>query len=174
MTSPSADPPLLQVNCLNYRYPSGVEALHDVTFSINRGERVGLVGPSGAGKSTLLLHLNGLLPDRLPASDQTSIFVNGTAVTKNQVDLVRQQVGLLFQNPEDQLFCPTVEEDVAFGPTQQELSEDEVTALVEAALKEVNLLELSERPINQLSYGQKKRACLAGPFACQPQLLALD
>ncbi|QDU81158.1 Cobalt import ATP-binding protein CbiO [Polystyrenella longa] len=174
MTSLLPASSLLRIEQLNYSYPSGVQALHSLSFEIHQGERVGLVGPSGAGKSTLLLHLNGLLPERLPEPDCASVFVNNQPVSKSGIDTIRQQVGLLFQNPEDQLFCPTVEEDVAFGPRQLQLTEAEVLQRVEDALAQANLFELRHRPISQLSYGQKKRACLAGLFACHPQLLALD
>ncbi|MAT15826.1 MAG: cobalt ABC transporter ATP-binding protein [Planctomyces sp.] len=174
MNSDLPSTPLLRVQGLNYRYPSGLEALREVTFTMGKGERVGLVGPSGAGKSTLLLHLNGLLPERLPRLRDASVYLNDEPVTAATVDSIRRLVGLLFQNPEDQLFCPTVEEDVAFGPEQLGLSALQIQERVDRALETANVTALRSRPVSQLSYGQKKRACLAGLFACEPLMLALD
>ncbi|MEZ6047590.1 MAG: ABC transporter ATP-binding protein [Planctomycetaceae bacterium] len=164
----------IEVDHLSYSYPSGVKALDNLTFQLQTGERVGLVGPSGAGKSTLLMHLNGLLPEKLPLPEQAAVKIEGLRVAKAELPRVRQKVGLLFQNPEDQLFCPTVEEDVAFGPVQLKLFAEEINQRVTESLRQVNLLELRSRPVSQLSYGQKKRACLAGLFACHPKILALD
>jgi energy-coupling factor transporter ATP-binding protein EcfA2 len=177
-----AEPPaLLEVVGLSYRYGSGPPALDDVRFTLRDGETVGLVGPSGAGKSTLLLHLAGLLPEPLPArrglaegDSFVGIRVLGTPVCRETVSEVRRAVGLLFQDPDDQLFCPTVAEDVAFGPLNLGLPRAEVLRRTEAALEAVDLRGCGPRPILHLSTGERKRACLAGLLACGPRLLALD
>ncbi len=162
----------LEVRGLGYRYPDGTTALRDVAFSVGEGERVGLVGPNGAGKSTLLLHLNGLLPERPPA--EPAVRVLGTPVAEPDLARVRAQVGLLFQDPDDQLFCPTVWEDVAFGPQQLGLRGDALALRVAQALEQVGLAGFEERPPHHLSRGEKRRVCLAGLLACEARLLALD
>ena len=162
----------LEVRGLGYRYPDGTTALRDVAFSVGEGERVGLVGPNGAGKSTLLLHLNGLLPERPPA--EPAVRVLGTPVAEPDLARVRAQVGLLFQDPDDQLFCPTVWEDVAFGPQQLGLRGDALARRVAQALEQVGLSGFEERPPHHLSRGEKRRVCLAGLLACEARLLALD
>ncbi len=162
----------LEVRGLGYRYPDGTAALHDVSFTVGEGERVGLVGPNGAGKSTLLLHLNGLLPERSSASPAVRVF--GTPAAEPHLAEVRARVGLLFQDPDDQLFCPTVWEDVAFGPQQLGLGGEALAARVERALEQVGLSGFDERPPHHLSRGEKRRACLAGLLACDARLLALD
>jgi energy-coupling factor transporter ATP-binding protein EcfA2 len=173
--------PLLHVRNLSYRYPNGQPALHDVTFDIAAGETVGLVGPNGAGKTTLLLHLNGLLPDdaALPIGDKSNaseagIHVAGLPISKRHLPEIRRQVGLLFQDPDDQLFCPTVGEDVAFGPLNLGLPVDEVKRRVVESLNAVGLVGYEMRGTQRLSFGERRRACLAGVLACQPSLLALD
>jgi energy-coupling factor transporter ATP-binding protein EcfA2 len=184
---------LLRVRNLSYRYPNGQPALHDVKFDIAAGESVGLVGPNGAGKTTLLLHLNGLLPDEaaLPSgasvplaqpvargqdsiSDGVAIHVASRPMSRAHLAEIRRQVGLLFQDPDDQLFCPTVGEDVAFGPLNLGLSVDEVKRRVVESLNAVGLAGYENRGTQRLSFGERRRACLAGVLACQPTLLALD
>jgi len=162
----------LDVRNLHYRYPDGTDALRGVDFAVTEGERVGLVGPNGAGKSTLLLHLNGLLPEA--PGPQPSVHVFGTPVAAPHLEGIRARVGLLFQDPDDQLFCPTVGEDVAFGPQQMGLSKDETRARVEEALAQVGLGGFEGRVPHHLSRGQKRRACLAGLLAGRPRLLVLD
>lgn len=162
----------LQVERLSFRWDDGTPALHDVTFSVGPGERVGLVGPNGAGKSTLLLHLNGLLPER-PAAEPT-VRVFGTPVAPPHLHAVRAQVGLLFQDADDQLFCPTVGEDVAFGPAQQGVTGAALDARVRHALEQVGLVGFEDRHPQRLSVGEKRRACLAGLLASEPKLLVLD
>jgi len=162
----------IELRGLRYRYPDGREALRGIQLCIQPGECVGLIGPNGAGKSTLLLHLNGILPERL--AGEPAVFVNGTPLTKTSVVGLRQQVGLLFQDPEDQLFCATVREDVAFGPTQFGLPPAEVERRVEDALQKVGLPGFAQRSPHFLSQGEKSRVCLAGVLACQPSILVLD
>ena len=162
----------LDVRDLRYRYADGTPALHGVSFGVAEGERVALVGPNGAGKSTLLLHLNGLLPERGSATPAVHVF--GTPVAEPHLAAIRAQVGLLFQDPDDQLFCPTVWEDVAFGPQQLGWREPEVSERVAGALAQVGLRGFEDRLPQHLSRGEKRRACLAGLLACDARLLALD
>jgi cobalt/nickel transport system ATP-binding protein len=165
----------LELRQLSFRYPSGRTALDDVSCSIGTGERVAVVGPSGAGKSTLLMHLNGLLPSPSLLTDEVAqVFVNSAAVTKPRLREVRQTIGFLFQDPDDQLFCPTVREDIAFGPLNLGLSPDEVINRVDRSLVAVGLPEHGHRNPSQLSTGERKRVCLAGVLACQPSILVLD
>jgi cobalt/nickel transport system ATP-binding protein len=163
---------LLSVRDLRYRYPDGHQALCGLSFTLAPGERVALIGPNGAGKSTLLLHLNGLLPDR-PAA-QAAIVVDGLPLVEANLPEVRRRVGLLFQDPDDQLFCPTVWEDVAFGPQQLGLREPELSRRVRDSLLRVGLSGFEERLPHHLSRGEKRRVCLAGLLACDARLLVLD
>ena len=162
----------IEVSNLSYRYHDGTQALRGVSFHVAPGECVGLLGPNGSGKSTLLLHLNGLLPEKPAADDAVRIF--GQPITPETLAAVRRQVGLVFQDPDDQLFCPTVAEDVAFGPQQLGLSEAQVKPRVQQALAQVGLSASGHRATHHLSHGEKRRACLAGVLACEPGLLVLD
>jgi energy-coupling factor transporter ATP-binding protein EcfA2 len=162
----------VDVQNLRYRYADGTAALKDVTFSIAEGERVGLIGPNGAGKSTLLLHLNGLLPER--PSPLPAVRVLGTPVAEPHLPAIRAQVGLLFQDPDDQLFCPTVWEDVAFGPQQLGLTGEALSSCIARALAQVGLAGYDERLPHHLSRGEKRRVCLAGLLACEARVLVLD
>ena len=164
--------PAIQVTKLNFNYPDGKEALRDVSFFVSSGECVGLVGPNGSGKSTLLLHLNGILPDAFDGSSK--VVINGKSITRNTVNEIRRDVGLMFQDPDDQLFCPTVFEDIAFGPRQFGLSEKEIRLRVERALAQTGLSGFENRFPYHLSNGEKRRVCLAGVLACEPLVLALD
>ena len=153
---------------LHYHYPDGTPALHGVSFSVPAGEKVCLAGPNGAGKSTLLLCLAGLLQAR----GALLVDGNGGAHDGRQVDPSR--VGLVFQNPDDQLFCPTIGEDVAFGPRNQGRPESEVQQVVFASLAAVGLDGFAGRCAHHLSGGERKRAAIAATLACQPAILAMD
>jgi cobalt/nickel transport system ATP-binding protein len=162
----------IQVTGLTYRYHDGTEALRAVSFSVAPGECVGLLGPNGSGKSTVLLHLNGILPEKLGRNGAVQIL--GQPITPDNIETIRRQVGLVFQDPDDQLFCPSVEEDVAFGPQQLGLGEAEVQARVQRALAQAGLTGFGHRATHHLSHGEKRRACLAGVLACEPSILVLD
>lgn len=157
---------------LGYRYPTGMEALRDVSCTVADGECVGLIGPNGAGKSTLLLHLNGILPDEESGSSSVKIF--GESIGRATLNTVRRTVGLLFQNPDDQLFCPTVFEDVAFGPRQTGITGAALTEHVRRMLGRVGLQGVESHSPHHLSQGEKRRVCLAGVLACGSRILALD
>lgn len=162
----------VEVRNLSYSFANGVDALRDISFSVAQGERVGIIGPNGAGKSTLLWHLNGLLPERPPRISNVTVL--DIPVIVENLALVRSKAGLLFQNPDDQLFCPTVREDVAFGPQQLGKREPELSSIVNDALNRVGLNGLGERGAQHLSQGEKHRACLAGVLACEAEILVLD
>ncbi len=162
---------MILVDQLDYTYPDGREALKSISFRVADGETVGLIGPNGAGKSTLLLHLNGLLG--LPRRTGR-IEIQGLSVEPAHLPEIRRRVGLLFQDPDDQLFSATVGEDIAFGPEQLGLTPGEVGDRVRAALAMVNLTGFESRPPHHLSLGEKKRVCLAGVWACQPEVLVFD
>jgi len=175
-TPPPAHRPAIEIRDLRYRFPDGTPALRGVTCSIAANACVGLIGPNGAGKSTLLLHLNGLLPDK-HAKDCGTVLIRGKAITGASSEVLRQirrQVGLVFQDPNDQLFCPTVWEDVAFGPQQLDLTAAEIEARVRQALAQAGLEGFDKRPPHHLSGGEQRRVCLAGVLACQPEVLILD
>ncbi len=174
--------PVLSVERLSFAYPDGRFALRDVSFSVSPRERVGLVGPNGAGKTTLLLHLNGLLPgDRNRQSkgrraDEPSapVEVLGMPVAPPHLIEIRRLVGLVFQHPDDQLFCATVEEDVGYGPRQLGFDRDEIARRVAAALEAVGLPDIGPRGPFDLSLGERRRVCLAGVLACDPAVMVLD
>jgi len=153
---------------VSYTYPDGTEALRGVSLRAKEGERIGLVGPNGAGKSTLLLHLNGLL------LGSGRIEVCGIPVTDGRLQEVRLKVGLVFQDPDDQLFMPTVFDDVAFGPLNMDLDRAEVERRVEQALREVDMLHVADRCPHHLSFGERKRVCIATVLAMSSEVLALD
>jgi cobalt transport protein ATP-binding subunit len=162
----------VEITNLRYRYHDGTEALRGVSLRVAPGECVGLLGPNGSGKSTLLLHLNGILPEMSRAD--SAVRICGETITAANLEKVRRQVGLLFQDPDDQLFCATVAEDVAFGPQQLGLSDAEIKARVESCLACVGLAHHAHRATHHLSHGEKRRACLAGVLACEPSILVLD
>ena len=167
--------PALELRDVRYRYPGGVPALRGIDLSIEAGERVALLGPNGAGKSTLLLHLNGILrPDGGADHDKGELRVLGRLLDDTSVREIRGQVGLLFSNPDDQLFSATVFDDVAYGPLYMGLPEDEVRSRVTEALRAVGMDGFEERPPHQLSLGQKRRVAIATVLSMDPAILALD
>jgi len=160
--------PCIEIRDLSFAYPDGRPALHDVSLSVRPGEKVALVGPNGAGKSTLLLHLNGIL------RGEGGVSVMGQQVAESHLARIRAQVGLVFQNPEDQLFSPTVFDDVAYGPLYAGLPEEEVRRQVAWALVQVGLEGYAGRLSHHLSLGEKKRAAIATVLSMRPDILALD
>ena len=154
---------------VHYKYSNGYEALRGISFRITHGEKVALLGLNGAGKSTILLHTNGLI---LPTSGEVNI--GGIPVAKKTSVAVRRAVGMLFQNPDDQLFMPTVEEDVAFGPLNMGLEQQEVERRVRIALERVGMEGLGKRAPFQLSGGQKKSIALATILSMEPDILVMD
>lgn len=159
---------ILAVENLGFSYPDGTCAVAGVSFAVARGEHVAVVGANGAGKSTLLWHLNGLL------TGSGRVVVDGVALSRSSVAAIRRQVGLVFQDPDDQLFCPTVAEDVAFGPRQARLPGGEVQRRVDAALAAVGLNGLGHKAPHHLSLGQRKRAAIAAVLAMEPAILVMD
>ncbi|MDE6769462.1 MAG: energy-coupling factor ABC transporter ATP-binding protein [Muribaculaceae bacterium] len=154
---------------VHYSYPDGTEALKGVSFTATHGERVAILGLNGSGKSTLLLQTNGLL---LPTTGEVN--VGDVPVTKKTASLVRQAVGMVFQDPDDMLFMPTVYDDVAFGPRNMNLPEVEVERRVTAALKAVGLEEVSRKAAFQLSGGQRRSVAIASVLSMKPDILVLD
>lgn len=154
---------------VSYSYPSGYKALQRIAFDIASGAKVAIVGENGSGKSTLLLHFNGILQ-----ASQGSICIDQTVISNSTLTQIRQKVGMVFQNPEHQLFMPTVEEDVAVGPINMKQSKTDVDKSVESALKQVNALHLRDRQISQLSGGQKKTVAIATVLAMNPEVLVMD
>jgi len=163
------DAAAVHVHGLAYSYPDGSHALRGVDLDITAGERVAVLGPNGAGKTTLILHLNGIL---LPQAGEVAI--GGMPVTKANFKEVRRRVGVVFQDPDDQLFMPTVRDDVAFGPANLGLPGDAVEARVHAALDAVGMDGAGRRPPHHLSFGQRRRVALATVLAMDPQILVLD
>jgi energy-coupling factor transporter ATP-binding protein EcfA2 len=183
--------PAVRVCGLAYRYPDGKEALRGIDLVVGPGESVAIVGPNGAGKSTLLLHLNGLLPARERGTighahafpghaaaggrrRQPSVWIDGLEVNDRNATRVRRQVGVVFQDPDDQLFCNTVIEDVAFGPLNQGIGPAEARRIALDCLAQVDLEGEADRAPHHLSFGERKRACLAGVLACRPSVLVVD
>ncbi|MEU8745296.1 ABC transporter ATP-binding protein [Streptomyces parvulus] len=159
----------LDVSGLAYAYPDGHQALFGVDFSVARGERVALLGPNGAGKTTLVLHLNGIL-----TAGAGSVAVAGMPVDKRNMAEIRRRVGIVFQDPDDQLFMPTVREDVAFGPAAAGVKGPELEACVDRALDLVGMGEFKDRPPHHLSFGQRRRVAVATVLAMEPEILVLD
>lgn len=160
---------IIEVEDLHFRYRDGTEALRGLSLSIQKGSRVAILGPNGAGKSTLLLHLNGIY---LPARGKVRIL--GREITAKTERWVKSKVGLVFQDPDDQVFSSSVWEDVSFGPLNMNLSPEEVRTRVEQALRAVQMEDHKNKAPYHLSYGQKKRVAIAGVLAMEPEIIVLD
>lgn len=161
--------PLVEARDLVYVYPDGQTALHGVNFKIRHGESVALIGGNGAGKSTLLLHLNGVLQ-----ATRGEVRIGDLPVTRDNLGDVRRTVGMIFQDADDQLFMPTVFDDVAFGLGHQGLSAADIAARVEQTLATVGAAHLRDRPPYRLSGGEKRAVAIAGVLVMQPDILAMD
>jgi len=162
-------PPAIDVTDLSFRYPDGTIALDHVNLRVDAGEHVAVLGPNGAGKTTLALHLNGIL-----RANSGRVHVTGLPVVKANLGEIRRRVGIVFQDPDDQLFMPTVRDDVAFGPANLGLRGAELDRRVEDALGAVGLLDQGDRTPHHLSFGQRRRAALATVLAMRPEVLVLD
>ena len=160
---------LVATRHLEHIYPDGTMALKDITFQVVHGESVGVIGANGAGKSTLLLHLNGYL-----TATSGEIIIGDDRLSKKTLATIRRTVGMVFQDPDDQLFMPTVYEDVAFGPINLGLSRETIEARVSQALSLVEAAELRDKPPYRLSSGEKKRVAIATVLAMLPEILVLD
>ncbi|GGW41812.1 energy-coupling factor ABC transporter ATP-binding protein [Streptomyces xantholiticus] len=169
MTASDAVSPSLNVRGLAYAYPDGHQALFGVDLTVGRGERVALLGPNGAGKTTLVLHLNGILTGGVG-----SVAVAGLPVDRRNLAEIRRRVGIVFQDPDDQLFMPTVREDVAFGPASAGMRGAELEARVMTALDRVGMADFADRPPHHLSFGQRRRVAVATVLAMEPEILVLD
>lgn len=161
----------LSTENLSFTYPDGTQALKNINIEIEKGEKVAIIGPNGAGKSTLFSHFNGLTE---PTSGCVKIEDKPISFEKDELLKVRQKVGIVFQDPNDQLFAPTVKEDIAFGPMNLGLSYDEVEKRVEDALKMVGMENYEDKTPHHLSGGQQKRIAIAGIIAMKPELMILD
>jgi cobalt/nickel transport system ATP-binding protein len=165
-------PASLEIKDLAFAYPDGNQALFGVNLTIAKGERVALLGPNGAGKTTLVMHMNGIHP-----TAHGSVKISGELVdttNKESLQRIRSKVGIVFQDPDDQLFMPTVGEDVAFGPYNMGLRGVELDAVVDNALTQVGMLEFKNRPPHHLSFGQRRRVAVATVLAMKPEILVLD
>jgi cobalt/nickel transport system ATP-binding protein len=159
----------VRITRLTYTYPDSTKALDGIDLDVACGERVAIVGPSGAGKSTLLLHLNGVL------TGSGSVRILGEPLTQSNLQEIRRQVGLLFQDPNDQLFCPTVTEDIAFGPLNLSVPAAEIPRRVEQALRDAGLDQsIRSRSSHHLSLGERRRVSLATVLAMEPAILGMD
>jgi len=161
--------PVLDVRGLGYAYPDGHQALFGVDLHVHEGERVALLGPNGAGKTTLVLHLNGILT---PGAG--TVAVSGLPVTKQHLQEVRRRVGVVFQDPDDQLFMGTVRDDVAFGPANHGVKGQALESRVHDALDQVGMGDFADRPPHHLSFGQRRRVAVATVLAMEPEILVLD
>lgn len=164
----SGGPPAILIDDLHFAYPDGTKALDGVRLRVETGESVAVIGPNGAGKSTLLLHLNGIL------QGEGRIEIFGLQVVQSTLKEIRRRVGVVFQDPDDQLFLTTVSQDVAFGPTNLGMSGDEVAERVHQALDAVGMAEFGDRAAHHLSFGQKKRVATATVLSMRPDVLVLD
>ena len=161
--------PVLDVQGLAYAYPDGHQALFGVDLHVHAGERVALLGPNGAGKTTLVLHLNGIL-----GGGAGSVSVSGMPVEKRNLQEIRRRVGIVFQDPDDQLFLGSVRQDVAFGPANMGVKGAALERRVAAALEQVGMGDYADRPPHHLSFGQRRRVAVATVLAMEPEILVLD
>jgi cobalt/nickel transport system ATP-binding protein len=162
---------MIKTSNMSFKYPDGTKALDNVNFKAEEGKIVALLGPNGAGKSTLFLHFNGILK---PNEGEVKVEEKPVNYNKSGLLKMRQKVGIVFQNPDDQLFAPTVQEDVAFGPLNMGLSNEEVHLRVKNALNRVGMDGFEKKAPHHLSGGQKKRVAIAGILAMQPKIMVLD
>jgi cobalt/nickel transport system ATP-binding protein len=161
--------PALDVRRLAFSYPDGTPALVGVDLTIERGERVALLGPNGAGKTTFVLHLNAIYP-----AQHGEVLVGGLPATKEHLKEIRRRVGIVFQDPDDQLFMPSVRDDVAFGPANLGIEGDHLERRVMTALDAVGMSAHADRPPHHLSFGQRRRVAVATVLAMEPEILVLD
>ncbi len=161
--------PVVEVAGLAYAYPDGHQALYGVDLRIERGQRVALLGPNGAGKTTLVLHLNGIL-----TGGEGTVRVGGLDVRREHLREIRRRVGIVFQDPDDQLFMPTVRDDVAFGPANLGITGADLERRVHGALAAVGMADFADRPPHHLSFGQRRRVAVATVLAMEPEILVLD
>lgn len=164
--------PSLQINGLAFAYPDGNQALFGVNLTVAKGERVALLGPNGAGKTTLVMHLNGI-----HAAQRGEVLIAGSKIDssdKANLKLIRSKVGIVFQDPDDQLFMPTVREDIAFGPYNMGFRGEELEKIVNDALDQVGMAAFADRAPHHLSFGQRRRVAVAGVLAMKPEILVLD
>ena len=159
----------LNVVNLSFEYPDGFKALENINLSLSKGERLAVLGPNGAGKTTLILHLNGILGDL-----NGQITLNNNSFSEENISKIRKSVGLVFQDPDDQLFMPTVLEDVMFGPKNFGFSDELVKKNSMKALEQVKMLQFIDKPPHHLSFGQKRKVAIASVLASEPELLVLD
>ena len=159
----------LSVNNISFEYPDGFKALENINLSLSKGERLAVLGPNGAGKTTLILHLNGILGDL-----NGQITLNNNSFSEENISKIRKSVGLVFQDPDDQLFMPTVLEDVMFGPKNFGFSDELVKKNSMKALEQVKMLQFIDKPPHHLSFGQKRKVAIASVLASEPELLVLD
>jgi cobalt/nickel transport system ATP-binding protein len=164
-----ADGPAVSVRGVRFAYPDGRVALDGLDLEVDPGERVAVLGPNGAGKSTLVLHLNGIL-----AAQRGEVAIGGLPVVKRNLAWVRRRVGIVFQDPDDQLFMPTVHDDVAFGPAQAGLRDADLAGRVVGALAAVGMSDLRDAAPHHLSFGQRRRVAIATVLATEPDVLVLD
>ena len=159
----------LQINDLNFSYPDGYEALKNINLEINKGDTLGVLGPNGAGKTTFILHLNGILGNL-----DDSIYINNLSINEENLKKIREKVGIVFQDPDDQLFMPTVLEDVMFGPKNFGYTNEEAESKAIEALEKVKMKDFLNKPPHHLSFGQKRKVAIASVIAINPELIVLD
>ncbi len=159
---------MIEVKKISYTYPDGIDVFSEISFQVNKGESLGIVGPNGSGKTTLLLALSGLI------KNSGEIFIAGEMLTKKSINSIRRKISFVFQNPDDQLFMPNVEEDISFGLDKLGYNLEKIDLIVKDSLKSAGIEGFESRSSHHLSLGQKKRVCLASAFARSPEILFLD